>query len=293
MTLAAVLQIALFGLVSGGLYALTASGLTLVAGVMKIMNIAHGDMMMIGAFIAFWAFSLGGISPVISVVIAGPLLFLLGMALYRVLVQPVTAVSMTVAQLERGTLIGFFAVVIILQNIAHLLWGADYRVVTVLQAAVPGVGLSLARVTVFALSLLLVGLLHLLLVKTRFGSAVRAVSQDRNMAAMLAIDTRRIDIMAFALGTGLAGVAGALASMIYVVTPTMGLSFTLKGFTVMVVGGVGNLAGTLIAGLLLGVAEELGALVIGDEYRDVIGYGILTVVILLISYGYIQRREVA
>jgi branched-chain amino acid transport system permease protein len=99
--------------------------------------------------------------------------------------------------------------------------------------------------------------------------------------------------MAFALGTGLAGAGGALASMIYVVTPTMGLIFTLKAFTVMVVGGVGNLAGTLIAGLLLGAAEELGALFIGDEYRDVIGYGILTVVILLISYGYIRRREVA
>jgi len=110
---------------------------------------------------------------------------------------------------------------------------------------------------------------------------------------MLGIDTQWIDVMAFALGTGIAGAAGALTSMIYVVTPTMGLIFTLKAFTVMVVGGIGNLAGTLIAGLLLGVAEELGALLIGDEYRDVIGYGILTVVILLISYGYIRRREVA
>jgi branched-chain amino acid transport system permease protein len=293
MTLDGVLQVALFGLVWGGLYALTASGLTLVAGVMKIMNIAHGDMMMIGAYVAFWAFSLGGISPVVSVALAGPLLFLLGLALHRLLVQPVTAASTTVAQLERGTLIGFFAVVVILQNIALLLWGADYRVVTVLQTPVPVVGLSLARIVVFVLSLLLVGLLHILLAKTRFGAAVRAVSQDRNMAAMLAIDTRRIDMMAFALGTGLAGAGGALASMVYVVTPTMGLIFTLKAFTVMVVGGVGNLAGTLIAGLLLGAAEELGALIVGDEYRDVIGYGILTVVILLISYGYISRREVA
>lgn len=293
MTLAAILQITLFGLVWGGLYALTASGLTLVVGVMKIMNIAHGEMMMIGAYVAFWAFTLAGVPPVVSIALAGPLLFVLGMALYKILVQPVTAISMTVAQLERNTLIGFFAVVVILQNVALLLWGADYRVVTTLQYPVPIVGLSVARIVVFALSLLLVGLLHLLLVKTRFGAAVRAVSQDRNMAAMLAIDTHWIDIMAFALGTGLAGAAGALASMIYVVTPTMGLVFTLKAFTVMVVGGVGNLAGTLIAGLLLGAAEELGALVIGDEYRDVIGYGILTIVILLISYGYIRRREVA
>jgi len=293
MTLAAILQITLFGLVSGGLYALTASGLTLVVGVMKIMNIAHGEMMMIGAYVAFWAFTLFGVPPIASIALAGPLLFVLGMALYKILVRPVTAISHTVTELERNTLIGFFAVVVILQNIALLLWGADYRVVTTLQVPVPILGLSLARVVVFALSLLLVGLLHLLLVKTRFGAAVRAVSQDRNMAAMLAIDTHWIDIMAFALGTGLAGAAGALASMIYVVTPTMGLIFTLKAFTVMVVGGVGNLAGTLIAGLLLGAAEELGALLIGDEYRDVISYGILTIVILLISYGYIRRREVA
>ena len=293
MTLSGVLQITLFGLVWGGLYALTASGLTLVVGVMKIMNIAHGEMMMIGAYVAFWAFTLFGVPPVVSIALAGPLLFVIGMALYKIVVQPVTAISMTVAQLERNTLIAFFAVVVILQNVALLLWGADYRVVTTLQAPVRIVGLSQARIVVFALSLLLVGLLHLLLVKTRFGAAVRAVSQDRNMAAMLAIDTHRIDIMAFALGTGLAGAAGALASMIYVVTPTMGLIFTLKAFTVMVVGEVGNLAGTLIAGLLLGAAEELGALVIGDEFRDVIGYGILTIVILLISYGYLRRREVA
>lgn len=293
MTLLGILQIALFGLVWGGLYALTASGLNLVVGVMKIMNIAHGEMMMIGAYLAFWAFTLWGLNPVGGAVIAGPALFLFGLVVYRLLVRPVTAASRNVVQLERGTLIGFFAVIVLLQNGAQLLWTADYRVVTVMQTPVPWLGLSQARVAVFVLSLLLVGLLHLVLSRTRFGAAIRAVSQDRNMATMLAIDTQWIDMMAFGIGTALAGVGGALASLIYIITPTMGLLFTLKAFTVMVVGGVGNIAGTLWAGLLLGVAEELGALLIGDQYRDAIGYSILTVVILLISYGYIRRREFA
>lgn len=293
MTIEGLFQITLFGLVWGGLYALMGSGLNLIAGVMKVMNIAHGEMMMLGAYVAFWAFTLWGVNPVIGALVAAPLLFLFGVLIHGLLVRPITKASVDTVQLERGTLIGFFGVIVILQNVALLLWGADYRVVTVFQKPIEGLGLSEARAVVFVLSLLLVGLLHILLTRTRFGAAVRAVSQDRNMAAMLAIDTRRIDTVAFGLGTALAGIAGALASMIYIVTPTMGLTFTLKAFTVVIVGGVGNLAGTLVAGLLLGVAEEYGALFIGDEYRNVIGYVVLTVVILLISYGHLRRREVA
>lgn len=293
MTAGALLQITLFGLVWGGLYALTACGLTLVVGVMKVMNIAHGEMMMLGAYIAFWAFALWGIHPVLGIALSGPALFALGAVVQRALVRPITLASANVVELERGTLIAFFGVIIVMQNAALLLWGADFRSIDVLQTRIAWLGLSQARVVVFALSVLFVFLLHLLLTRTRFGAAVRAVSQNRDMAAMLAIDTRFIDMMAFGIGTGVAGVGGALASMIYVISPTMGLIFALKAFTVMVVGGVGNLAGTLGAGLALGVAEELGAFVIGDQYRDIIGYAILTVVILLISYGYIRRREVA
>jgi branched-chain amino acid transport system permease protein len=146
---------------------------------------------------------------------------------------------------------------------------------------------------VFGIALGVVLALYVLLMRTRFGAAIRAVSQDRDMAAMLAIDVGRIGLLAFGLGAALAGIGGALASMIYITTPTMGLIFTLKAFTVMVVGGLGSILGMIGAGLLLGVAEELGALWVGEAYKDVIGYAILITVILLISYGVVRRREIA
>jgi branched-chain amino acid transport system permease protein len=287
------LQLIVFGLVWGGLYALTASGLNLVVGVMKILNIAHGELLMLGAYTAFWAFTLGGVHPIASVLITGPLLALAGFLIHVVIVRPIVRVSPTVERLERSTLIGFFGVVIVIQNAALLLWTADYRVINVLQNPVPVLNVSAARVAVFAISIALVLGLYVLLMRTRFGAAIRAVSQDRDMAAMLAIDVSRIGLLAFGLGAALAGIGGSLASMIYITTPTMGLIFTLKAFTVMVVGGLGSILGTIVAGLLLGVAEELGTLWVGEAYKDVIGYAILITVILLISYGVLRRREIA
>src|SRR5687768_4123190 len=148
--------------------------------------------------------------------------------------------------------------------------------------------MSVGRVAVFGISVGLVVLLHLVLAHTAFGRAVRAVSQDREMASLLAIDVKRIGLIAFALGAALAGVAGSLGSVIYVTTPTMALIFTLKAFTVMVIGGLGNVLGTIVAGFALGVAEELGAFCIGEPYKDVIDYAVLIVVILLISYGWLR-----
>jgi branched-chain amino acid transport system permease protein len=287
------LQLIVFGLVWGGLYALTASGLNLVVGVMKILNIAHGELLMLGAYTAFWAFTLWGVHPIVSVLLTAPLLAVVGFLIHAVVVRPIVRVSPTVERLERSTLIGFFGVVIVIQNSALLLWTADYRVVNVLQTPVPVLNVSAARVTVFGIALGVVLALYVLLMRTRFGAAIRAVSQDRDMAAMLAIDVGRIGLLAFGLGAALAGIGGALASMIYITTPTMGLIFTLKAFTVMVVGGLGSILGMIGAGLLLGVAEELGALWVGEAYKDVIGYAILITVILLISYGVVRRREIA
>jgi branched-chain amino acid transport system permease protein len=260
---------------------------------MKILNIAHGEMLMLGAYTAFWAFTVWGVNPVLSVVLTGPLLFVFGVLVYTVLLAPILRTNPTPDRLEKSTLIGFFGVLIVLQNSALLAWTADYRVLTVLQSPIPALSMSVGRVAVFGMSVGLVVLLHLLLAHTAFGRAVRAVSQDREMASLLAIDVKRIGLIAFALGAALAGVAGSLGAVIYVTTPTMGLIFTLKAFTVMVIGGLGNVLGTIVAGFALGVAEELGAFWIGEPYKDVIDYVVLIVVILLISYGWLRRRDVA
>lgn len=286
-------QLVVFGLVWGGLYALAASGLNLIVGVMKILNIAHGELLMLGAYVAFWAFTLWGVHPVATVVLTGPLLFLFGVVIHQIVVRPILAASPTVERLERGTLIAFFGVLIIIQDAALLAFTADYRVITTLSAPVPGLNISTARLVVFLASVGLVLAFHVVLMRTRFGQALRAVSQDSPMASLLAIDVKKIGLLAFGLGAALEGIAGSLASMIYITTPTMGLLFTLKAFTVMIVGGLGSVLGNLVAGIALGIAEEFGAYFIGDAYKDVVDYVILIVVILLISTGRLRRRELA
>jgi branched-chain amino acid transport system permease protein len=286
-------QLVIFGLVWGGLYALAASGLNLIVGVMKILNIAHGELLMVGAYAAFWAFTLWGVHPMVSLVFTGPLLFLFGVVIHQLVVRPILDASPTVERLERGTLIGFFGVLIVLQDSALLLFTGDYRVITTLSTPVSGLNISVGRLVVFVVSVVLVLLFWLLLMRTRFGQALRAVSQDADMAALLTIDVRKVGLLAFGLGAALEGFAGSLASMIYITTPTMGLLFTLKAFTVMIVGGLGSVLGNLVAALALGVAEEVGAYWIGDAYKDVIDYVVLVVVILLISSGWLRRRELA
>ena len=294
MTLPIVLQLTLFGLVWGGLYALTAHGLNLIYGVMKILNIAHGEFVMLGAYTTFWLLTLAGVSPLLSVLLAAPAAFLLGLVVHAVVVAPLVRASRgSVVALEQSTLIAFFGVLMIIQNGALFLWTADYRVVEYLGAPVGwgDVRIAANRLVVLAASVIVTALLHLFLARTYMGKAIRAVSQDREVAMLLAIDARAVALVAFGLGAALAGAAGALVAMIYVFTPTMGILFTVKAFTVMVVGGFGRVTGTLVAGLLLGVTESWGAFALGEGYREAISYVVLVLLILLSSYGWVPGRE--
>ncbi|MBI2880823.1 MAG: branched-chain amino acid ABC transporter permease [Candidatus Tectomicrobia bacterium] len=288
------LQITLFGLVWGALYALMANGLNLVYGVMKILNIGHGELLMLGAYTTFWLFTLWGVNPILSLVASAGLLFLLGLAIQQSVVRPIIRISAgSIEFLERGTLIAFFGVLLFLQNGALLLWTADYRVISYLTRPISAGGLFIApvRLIVLGVGLLLCVLTHLFLTRTRLGKSVRAISQDREVALLMAVDANRVGLIAFGIGSALAGIVGSLVSLIYVVTPTMGLIFTIKAFTVMVVGGLGNALGTLRAGLALGLAESYGAYLFGESYKDVIDYAVLIGMVLLISYGWVRRPE--
>jgi branched-chain amino acid transport system permease protein len=294
VTLPIALQLTLFGLVWGGLYALTAHGLNLIYGVMKILNIAHGEFLMLGAYVTYWLLTLAGVSPLVSVLVAGPATFVLGLLLHAGVVQPlVRASGGSIVQLEQSTLIVFFGVLMVIQNTALVLWTADYRVVEYLGAPVGwgDVRIAANRLVVLGASLVVTALLHVFLAHTLTGKAIRAISQDREAGLLVAIDARAVALLAFALGTALAGSAGALVAMIYVITPTMGILFTVKAFTVMVVGGFGRVTGTLGAGLLLGVTESWGAFVLGEGYREAISYIVLVLLILFSSYGWIPGRE--
>jgi branched-chain amino acid transport system permease protein len=277
VTFTTLLQLLLFGLVWGGLYALIGSGLNLVFGVMKILNIAHGELLMLGAYIAFWLFSLWGISPLISVPIAALAMGLLGVIIQKGLVEAIAARTRTEGEFENATLIVFFGVLLILQNSARLAWTADYRVVNYLAEPLQlgGVSVSTNRIVVLGFAVMLAALLFLFLRFSLTGKAIRAVSQDRNTARLMGIDANLIAIVGFGIGAGAAGAAGALASMIYVITPTVGLLFTIKAFTVMVIGGLGNQIGIFVAGLSLGILESLASYTVGAEFKDVTGYVLL------------------
>lgn len=284
------LQLVVFGLVAGGLYALVASGLSLIYGVMKILNIAHGEFLMIGAYVMFWLFRLAGISPLLSILVTTPLLFGLGLLIFKVVIVPLERVGSR-HLVERSTLIAFFGIMIVLQNTALVLWSADYRSVTYLVEPLHFlfINISANRVVVLGISIVIVLLLEFFLTRTYPGKAIRAITQDREAGMLMAINAERLSLFCFGLGTALAGIGGSLAGILNVITPTMGFPFLVKAFVVMIIGGLGNMMGCLYAGLLLGVLEFIGAHLFGEGYRSAIEYVILIVFLLLVSRGYLRK----
>ena len=279
------LQVLLFGVVWGGLYALIATGLNVIYGVMKILNIAHGELMMLGAYMTFWMFTLWNVSPLVGLPLAAAAMFLFGIVIQKVLIDPLVAHKLSMGEFENATLIVFFAVLLILQNVALLLWSADYRVISYATDPVSLGPLSVAgnRLIVVFVALLVSALMFIGLQYTMLGKAIRAVSQDMTTARLMGVNVKRIGLIGFGIGSALAGIAGNLASTIYVITPTVGLLFTIKAFTVMVVGGLGSQGGTLFAGLLLGILESFASFFLGAEYKDFSGYVLLIVFIVLKS----------
>lgn len=277
MDLTTFLQLILFGVVWGGLYALIATGLNVVYGVMKILNIGHGELLMLGAYMTFWLFTLWNVSPLASVLLTAAAMFLLGIGIQKLLIEPLVAHKLSVEAFENATLIVFFGVLLILQNAALLLWSADYRVVNYATEPVNLGGLSVAanRLIALLVALLVSGLMYVALQYTMLGKAIRAVSQDMTTARLMGVNVNRIGLIGFGIGSALAGIAGSLASTVYVITPTVGLLFTIKAFTVMVVGGLGSQIGTLVAGLTLGIIESFVSYLVGAEYKDLSGYVLL------------------
>ena len=285
------------GLVWGGVYATIALGLNLIYGVMNILNIAHGELVMVGAFFAFWLFTLWGVNPFLSAVLILPLMFGFGVVLQSAVVDPISRVSRSVETLESGSLVAFFGVLLILQNGALSLWATDYRTVPYLAQPVQigGATVTVSRLLILGIAVIVPFLVHFFLSRTLLGKAIRAVSQDREVGLLLGVNARAIGLLTFGIGAALAGMAGALVSMIYLFTPVVGLIFTVKGFTVMVLGGLGKPLGALGAGLSIGVAEAVISFFVGEGYRDVIGYVLLVAFVLFVYFvpGVRWRREIA
>lgn len=285
------LQNAVFGLLVGGLYGLGAVGLSLVFGVLAMLNVAHGELIMLGGYLSFWLFSLWGVDPFASILIAGPALFLVGAILYRVLFSRLIHFSEE-QKIKNSILIGF-GLALVLQTLATLAWEADDRAVTPSYAGqvlpVGGVVVPFSRLGALALAFVVLGGLHLFLTRTRAGTAIRATAQDETGAMLVGIPIRKVFLTAFALGSALAGVAGSLVTVSDAINPTIGLHWTLKALIVVVLGGMGNIFGTFVAGLFLGVAESMSGFLLGNAYREVVGLALFLIVLSVRPQGLFAR----
>jgi branched-chain amino acid transport system permease protein len=281
----------LLGLLIGGLYGLAAAGLSLVFGVMKVLDVAHGELIMLGGYAAFFAVAFLGLDPFGSLAVVIPVSLLFGAVLYLGLFAFVVRADEE-TRVKNSLLIGF-GLALAFHALAVRLWTADERsIITPYGGSVFMVGdlaIPLVRLLSLLLAFLLIGGLHLLLARWRWGKAIRATAEDWQAALLTGIDVRRAYLLAFALGTGLAGAAGTLVSIAYSISPAIGLEWTLKALIVVVLAGLGSMIGTFVGGLVLGVAEAASAAAFGGAYREIVGLVIFVLVLIARPKGLFGR----
>jgi branched-chain amino acid transport system permease protein len=276
-------QVIAYGIVTGAFYGLAAIGLSLVFGVMKHLNIAHGSFLMIGGFSAFWLFHLFKIDPFVSLPLVMVILFIIGAALYKGLFSHLDKLPEGL-KINNSMLVGF-GLTWILDNLAILFWTSDVRAVTPSYTGkvwhvLPGLRLSFVGLGIIGLALLVIFSLHLILTRTYFGKSVRATAQDRDAGNLMGVNVGRTYLIFFALSAALAGVAGAAAAVNYSIHPTVGFEWLLKAIVILVLAGFGKIGQVFMAGLLLGIAEGISVYFVGATYREVVGLIIFILVLL-------------
>jgi branched-chain amino acid transport system permease protein len=282
----------ILGVLVGGLYGLAAAGLSLTFGVLRVLNVAHGELLMLGGYGTFWLFTIWQIDPFLSLLGVGPALFILGLVLYWTLFQFVVKAHEEV-RIKNSLLIGF-GLTLVFHTLAIRLWTADERAVTTAYAgAVVRIGafaIPLVRLSSLVLAFAILTALHLFLSKARWGRAIRATAEDWEAAALMGIPVGRTYLLAFALGTALAGIAGGLVSVSYSISPSIGLEWTLKALIVVVLAGLGSLFGAFAGGILLGVAEATSVVFLGGTYREVVGLVLFLIILLVRPQGLFGGR---
>jgi branched-chain amino acid transport system permease protein len=283
MTGELVVQAMVSGLVIGAVYALIAAGLTLIFGVMDILNVAHGAMVMLGMYVTFWLYALYGLDPYLSLPVAILALFVLGVVIQYTLLGPLIPGSGTTLLLMT------LALMLVLENGALFLWSPDFRAVNVSYASTTvRVGpalLTVPRLIAFVCALLLTAALYLFLTRTLAGKALRACANDRTGASLVGINPGRMYAMAFGLGAACAGAAGAIVVPFFYVSPHVGLGFLMPAFVIVVLGGLGNFWGALVGGLIVGLVEALGALVVPASAKQMLSLSIFLLILLFRPQG--------
>ena len=276
------IEVILGGVILGGLYALVAMGFNLQYGMARIVNLAYGEFLMGAAFAAFFMFTLFRINPIVGMLFSVPVSFAANWVIYRLLMTPLVRRARTREELEGETILATFGLLFVLRGAATLAFSADNRFYDYLGAPLSIFGFTFAanRVLAFAMACVFGAACLLVLNRTRFGMALRALAIDPTGAELVGIDVRALSGLAFAGGGALVAAAGTLASTFLTFNPAVGIDFTMKALVVVIMGGIGNMAGSLAAGLLLGVAEALCSYYIDSGLTLAVAYALFLIVLV-------------
>jgi branched-chain amino acid transport system permease protein len=283
------LQSVVSGVLVGGVYALIGIGLTLIFGVMRVINFAHGELLMVGMYLTYYVFTLLGIDPFLSIVIVIPVMFLFGVLLQRVLIQRV------LDALPQNQILLTIGLGLILSNTVMLIFTADYKILSTSYSSgsvmLGGISVSQPLFVSFLITAAITGALYLFLLKTDVGQAIRATAQDREAAQLMGVNVRRMGLLAFGIGSALAGTAGALISPTYYIFPQVGSAFTLKAFVIVVLGGMGSIIGATLGGIIIGTVESLAASYVSSGLKEIFVYVLFLFVLLVKPSGLLGKSR--
>ena len=277
------MQSLISGILIGGVYALIGIGLTIIFGVMRVINFAHGDIMMVGMYLTYFLFTMFGIDPFMSVLITIPLMFLFGALLQKIFINRI------LGSLPQNQILLTIGLGLILSNGMMLAFTSDYKILTTSYSSssvnIGGISISQPLAISFLITCAITAALYWFLMKTDTGQAIRATAQDREAAQLMGINVKWMSILAFGIGSAMSGTAGALISPTYYIFPQVGSAFTLKAFVITVLGGMGSIVGATIGGIIIGIVESMGAVYISSDWKDVLVFGIFLLVLLIKPSG--------
>ncbi len=249
-------DIIITGLLLGGIFALVSVGLSLQYGVARVLNVAHGEFIMIGAFITFWLTG-NGLNPIVTIVVTAPLLFVIGWLLHVTLFRRMMSSAPSLDIFEGTSMLACFGLLYVVQNIARIIWGSQTYQVVFLNRTVTSAQIPLNRLVALAVVIVVGVAFYLFLARTRTGKGIRASAQDPVTAGMMGVKINSVLALCFGLGLAMAGIAGTLISTLYPIQTSMGLQYTVIAMIVVVLGGLGSITGAMIGGVILGLVSQL------------------------------------
>ena len=273
-------DIIITGLLLGGIFALVSVGLTLQYGVGRVLNVAHGEFIMVGGFVTFWLWSSTiHLNAIVSLVITAPLVFVIGWLLHATLFRRLMHKAPNLDVFEGQSMLASFGLLYVVQNIARIIWSSQTYQVNYLNTSVTGAQIPLNRLVALAVVVVVGVVFYLFLAKTRMGKAIRSAAQDPTTAGLMGVNINSVLAICFGLGLAMAGIAGSLLSFVYPIQTSMGLSYTVIAMIVVVLGGLGSITGAMIGGIVLGLVSQL--VTYFEPTWTMIAYYVVFIVLLL------------